>query len=96
MDGDKPKRPDRLVEDGEAVEPFQAIHTPGHTPGSISLAYGPILFVGDLINTTPFRAMVRWSNQDNEQARASRQLVAKLPVSLFCPGHGKPISKIAR
>lgn len=42
-----------LLEDGELLEVggvnFKIIHTPGHTPGSISILAGLALFCGDLI-----------------------------------------------
>ncbi len=45
--------PDRLLEDGETVAvgrlSFMVIHTPGHTPGGISLHGDGVLFVGDTL-----------------------------------------------
>jgi glyoxylase-like metal-dependent hydrolase (beta-lactamase superfamily II) len=45
--------PDRFVQEGDSFEvgtlPFEVLHTPGHSPGSISLKSGETVFVGDLI-----------------------------------------------
>lgn len=47
--------PDRLVDDGDALPlgstTFQVVHTPGHSPGSISLysAEDGVVFVGDVL-----------------------------------------------
>jgi glyoxylase-like metal-dependent hydrolase (beta-lactamase superfamily II) len=45
--------PDRLLEEGDVVEcgtiRFNVLHTPGHTPGGISLHADNALFVGDTL-----------------------------------------------
>jgi hydroxyacylglutathione hydrolase len=45
--------PDRLLEDGDTVRigqiEFKVLHTPGHTPGGISLYAGKVVFVGDTL-----------------------------------------------
>ncbi len=45
--------PDILVGEGDIIEvgeiSFEVLHTPGHTPGSISLYTDSMVFVGDLI-----------------------------------------------
>ncbi len=45
--------PDRYLEEGDVVEMdgirLQVLHTPGHTPGHISLLANGIAFVGDVI-----------------------------------------------
>ena len=44
---------DRTIEEGETITfgnfTFKVIHTPGHTPGGISLYYDGIIFVGDTL-----------------------------------------------
>jgi len=64
-----------------------AIHTPGHTPGSLSL-YGNIegenvLFCGDIGG--PFTHA--W-NSDVEKAKSSVEKLLKLDSTLLCAGHG--------
>ncbi len=43
--------PDRVLEDGEAIEvdgkPIVAVATPGHTSNHLCFAYGDALFTGD-------------------------------------------------
>jgi hydroxyacylglutathione hydrolase len=45
--------PDRLLEDGDIVEcgtiRFTVLHTPGHSPGGISLYADSVVFVGDTL-----------------------------------------------
>jgi hydroxyacylglutathione hydrolase len=45
--------PDRLIEEGDIIDVgsirFQVIHTPGHTPGGVSLLADGCLFVGDTL-----------------------------------------------
>lgn len=45
--------PDKLLDEGDTVEleeiKFEVLHTPGHTPGHISLLVNNIAFVGDVI-----------------------------------------------
>lgn len=45
--------PDRLLNEGDLVElddiQFRVLHTPGHTPGNITLVSGDVAFVGDVI-----------------------------------------------
>jgi len=44
---------DRLVEEGDVIQisdiSLSVLHTPGHTPGHISLTDGKVAFVGDVI-----------------------------------------------
>jgi glyoxylase-like metal-dependent hydrolase (beta-lactamase superfamily II) len=44
---------DKLVEDGDTIKfgeiEFKVIHTPGHTPGGISLLTDDVVFVGDTL-----------------------------------------------
>lgn len=54
MFGGKPSPPaDRTVKDGEVITvggvKLQVIHTPGHTPGSICLYTGGMVFTGDTL-----------------------------------------------
>lgn len=45
--------PDILVEEGDALSvgtiEFKVLHTPGHSPGGISLYYNGVVFVGDTL-----------------------------------------------
>jgi glyoxylase-like metal-dependent hydrolase (beta-lactamase superfamily II) len=83
---------------GEVLEPLgglEVIHTPGHTPGSISL-FSPkkkLLIVGDTLNNrhqdlwlTP-----RSISSDISQARESVKRLAQLDFDILCCGHGQPL-----
>lgn len=94
---------DIALEDGAVIPAtggFTAVHTPGHTPGSLCL-YHPerhILICGDaLFNKNPMTgktglheplAMV---TADPAQARASVRKLAGLEVQVLLCGHGAPI-----
>lgn len=94
---------DRAVEGGEVINfagKLEVIHTPGHTPGSISY-YLPdrrILFCGDaLFNAHPLtgksglRLPLPLVSVDNDLAYQSVVRLAELKVEMLCPGHGKPL-----
>jgi glyoxylase-like metal-dependent hydrolase (beta-lactamase superfamily II) len=94
---------DRAVEDGDVVEALgglEVVHTPGHTPGAMSLYQRErrILFCGDvLFNADPLRGRpgldfpIRLVSVDNAQARESVRKLAELPIDVLCCGHGEPI-----
>jgi hydroxyacylglutathione hydrolase len=53
LGGRKSPAPDRFLEDGEEIRfggaSLRILHTPGHSPGSVSLAGDGILFSGDTL-----------------------------------------------
>jgi len=88
---------------GEVLKPLgglQVIHTPGHTPGSISL-FSPqdkLLIVGDALSerfkTPGFpHKMV---STDFTQAIDSVKKIARLDFNVLCFGHGRPLTKGTR
>ena len=50
---DSPPQPDRWLKEGDTVEvgelSFEVVHTPGHTPGGISLIGHGVVFSGDTL-----------------------------------------------
>jgi glyoxylase-like metal-dependent hydrolase (beta-lactamase superfamily II) len=48
-----PPNPDRLLKDGDVIEvgdlSFTVLHTPGHSPGGMSLYGHGVVFVGDTL-----------------------------------------------
>ena len=83
-------------EDGQAHEGFLVIHTPGHTPGHISLLdrERKVLVAGDALNHE--RGLGPMPDEYNIDPRAHRASIKKLAnyefeVVLF--GHGGPIAK---
>ena len=68
---------------------FEVIHTPGHSPGSVSL-YWPekkALFVGDLIFEEGI-GRTDIPGGDGAQLKESIRRMADLDVELLLPGHG--------
>jgi hydroxyacylglutathione hydrolase len=53
MTAENSPQPDRTIDDGDLIQvgtlTFRVIHTPGHTPGGVSLLAGSSLFVGDTL-----------------------------------------------
>lgn len=94
---------DRAVEEGDVVEALgrlEVVHTPGHTPGAMSLYQRErrIVFCGDaLFNADPMTGRpgldfpIRLISVDNAQARDSVRKLAELPIEVLCCGHGEPI-----
>lgn len=85
--------PERLLEDGEDIRVgdinLQVIHTPGHTPGGISLDAAKFVFTGDTlfaqgIGRTDFPYA---SEQALLQSIRKRLLVLQDEVVVY-PGHG--------
>lgn len=94
---------DKKLEDGDVVDVLgglRAVHTPGHTPGSLSL-YQPerkILFCGDaLFNQNPvtgkkgLRLPLPVSTTDKKEALESVKKLSELPVEVILFGHGAPL-----
>jgi glyoxylase-like metal-dependent hydrolase (beta-lactamase superfamily II) len=91
----------REVNDGDGVEldgGARIIHTPGHTPGSISI-YLPqrrLLFAGDAAaNLLGVRPPVGWFTEDRAAALASIRKLAELDFDVALFGHGRPLGKEA-
>jgi glyoxylase-like metal-dependent hydrolase (beta-lactamase superfamily II) len=90
---------DRELRDGDVIEigslTAEVVHTPGHTPGSISLLVGGELFSGD----TLFAGSVGRTDFPRGDARALLESVARLAAlpdsTVVHPGHG-PDTTIGR
>ena len=95
----QPDQVDIPVEGGEVFSPLgglEVIHTPGHTPGSISL-FSPqkkLLMVGDALNRfyRNIRLPPKMVSTDLPQAIDSVKRIAQLDFDILCFGHGKPIT----
>ncbi len=93
---------DKLVRDGEEfpiLGGLRILHTPGHTPGSVSLFLPKkgLVIVGDVLSNTyglslPSRAFT----VDLVQETKSIERVASLEFEIICFGHGLPIARKAR
>ena len=94
-------RVDRELTDGDkidALDGLQVVHTPGHTPGSVSF-YCPkrrLLFTGDAAaNLFGLRRPIGWFTEDMAQAKESIRKLAALDFEAAFFGHGRPIGKEA-
>lgn len=89
----QPPKPDRLLKDGDTIDiddlEFTVMHTPGHSPGGISLYGDGILFSGDTlfnhgIGRTDFPGCSYEQIMDSIQNK-----LMKLPdETIVYPGHG--------
>lgn len=91
--------PDLLIDDsGLSLEPYgvsgRDVHTPGHTPGSVSvLLETGDAFVGDLAMNGPplcLRPKLGVFAEDPEQMRVSWKKLLDLGARTIHPAHGKP------
>jgi glyoxylase-like metal-dependent hydrolase (beta-lactamase superfamily II) len=78
-----------------ALPQWQVLHTPGHTPGSLSL-YQPsdyVLICGDALSNRKNKLGLspRLYNDDDAQAGRSLKKLAQLPCEVLCCGHGPVI-----
>ncbi len=88
---------------GEVLRPLgglKVIHTPGHTPGSISL-FSPqnrLLIVGDALNKIgkTLRLPYRMVSTDLAQAIDSIREIARLDFDILCFGHAPPLTDDVR
>lgn len=95
----KPVDVDHLFKDGELLPTFgglRVIHTPGHTPGHISLYAEKhnLLFAGDSMRSNSrkiLRSSRGNSTWDENIALESAKAQAALHPAIICPGHGPVI-----
>lgn len=84
---------DRLLEDGDNIcwgpESLQVLHTPGHTPGSISLLGQGIVFSGDtLFAGSVGRTDFPGGSMADLLANIKEKLLTLDPETRVLPGHG--------
>lgn len=75
---------------------LKVIHTPGHTPGSISL-YSfekKLLIVGDALRKRRQNPYMQYNivSNDIKQALNSVKQISQLDFDIICFGHGRPIA----
>ena len=85
----------RLLEDGDTIElgslRLEVIHTPGHTPGSISLKLDDIAFTGDtLFNDGVGRTDFSYGDEDALLNSIKNKLLTLADDTVIYPGHGEP------
>lgn len=85
--------PDMLLNDGDIIDGYQVIHTPGHTPGSICL-YDPDsgdLISGDTVFSDGGFGRYDFPRGSREMLQESLDRIAELRVTGLYPGHGLPV-----
>ncbi len=91
----KQVEPDMILQENDKVGNLTIIHTPGHTPGSVSL-YDPdrkALFAGDTLRFVDGKLSgpnKRFSS-DMQQALQSVKKISRLNFDLMLSGHGDPL-----
>jgi glyoxylase-like metal-dependent hydrolase (beta-lactamase superfamily II) len=79
---------DWKIKNGDKIKDFEVIHTPGHTPGGISLWDGEILISGDTVFADGgFGRLDIGGNY--EQMKNSLETLQKLDIKYLLPGHGR-------
>lgn len=76
-------------------EPIEIFHTPGHSPDSICIRIGRMLFIGDvLFAANPGVAGLRgWNREDLVRSLDCILAILKSgTIDIVCPGHGRAIS----
>ncbi len=95
----------RVLEEGDEVAGFRVIHAPGHSPGEVIFFRDAdrVAICGDVINNVDFftgRTRVGEPPDvftlDPEENRRSIRKLAALEPSLVCPGHGPPLTDVAK
>lgn len=92
LEADPVPEPDHFVEDGEQVQvegiSLQAIHTPGHTAGSVCYYSDEVLFSGDtLFRGSIGRTDLPGGSYDQEMASIVDRLLALPDSTAVLPGH---------
>jgi glyoxylase-like metal-dependent hydrolase (beta-lactamase superfamily II) len=90
-----PVQPDMILKENDDVSGLTVVHTPGHTPGSISLfdAGRRLLFVGDTLRFSDGRVSgpPERFTLDREQATQSIRKISRLDFDVMLSGHGEPL-----
>ena len=85
--------PDRLLENGDTIDigelRFRVLHTPGHTPGGISLLGEGVVFTGDtLFQFSIGRADFPGASYEEELESIRTRLLTLPDETTVYPGHG--------
>ena len=78
---------DVKLKEGDKIANFEVIHTPGHTPGGISLWDGEILISGDTVFANGGFGRLDIGGNPQEM-KESLEKLSELDVEYLLPGHG--------
>lgn len=97
---DAPPPPDRLLDGGEVLKAgsfqLEVLHTPGHSPGSVSYRLGDRLFCGDVIFAGSVGRTDLPGGSSETLLTTIREKVLSLPEDVVLyPGHG-PTTTVGR
>jgi glyoxylase-like metal-dependent hydrolase (beta-lactamase superfamily II) len=89
----KKKIPSQIIrlESGDEIEVY---HTPGHSPDSICIRVGKMLFCGDLIFATApgIAGLTGWDRKElDETVEKIISLLSDEGIMICLPGHGRPM-----
>jgi glyoxylase-like metal-dependent hydrolase (beta-lactamase superfamily II) len=95
----KPVEIDILLNDGDVINGYQVIQSPGHTPGSICL-YNPqnkVLIVGDNLGYSKDKIVSPPANllPEPEKYKKSMKKLENLDVEVILSGHSPPVTNEA-
>ncbi len=90
-----PLEADQRLHENDKIGSLMVIHTPGHTPGSISLYSQDkkLIFVGDTIRYQKgeIEGPPKQFTPDMEQAMKSVQKISNFDFEILLSGHGEPL-----
>jgi len=86
-------KPGTFVSDGDTLAlgtlSIKAIHTPGHSPGSVCFLAGDMLFAGDVLFKGAVGRVDLPNSSPTDQEMSVRRLLTELPdTTKVFPGHG--------
>ncbi len=84
---------DRYIDEGDVIrfgeEELIVLHTPGHTPGSISLIRGKAIFVGDLVfNGSVGRTDLKGGDSEQLMSVLKEKILPLPDETIIYSGHG--------
>jgi hydroxyacylglutathione hydrolase len=90
----KARKVDRKLKDGDQINGFRVIHTPGHSPGSICLydEKDRVLFSGDTVFAEGV-GRTDLPGGSGDELKKSLEKLRGLRVDKLLPGHGEPVLK---
>jgi glyoxylase-like metal-dependent hydrolase (beta-lactamase superfamily II) len=84
--------PDKLIEDEETIRIFDRelkfIHTPGHSPGSISIYFDGYLFTGDTLFAGSVGRTDLYGGNMAQLLNSLKKIASIPPDTVVFPGHG--------
>lgn len=90
--GGKSPEPVQLLNDGDVIQPgsldIKVLHTPGHSPGSITLHAGKNLFTGDTLFTEGMGRTDLPGGSERDIMHSIRNIILSFPDdTIIWPGH---------